>query len=154
VRTVTVQPTTDTELVSNLLSRWKSDTRSFVRSNRMTHLVAWIEEQPVGVLVGTHDFANWDILDQYQHLTEYDRGSYVAAMFVDPRSRAQGVGGELLDAFVAEAEARRSPVVIAWPDEDEEGRDGRVRFFRSHGFDFLDYPGRNREPWLMGRALA
>jgi GNAT superfamily N-acetyltransferase len=151
---VEVRQTDDTAVVTDLLSHWKADTRSYVRSDRMLHLVAWLKEQPVGVLVGTHDFGNWGVLDRYQNLSEDDRGSYVAAMFVDARWRSQGVGGALLDAFIDQAAAHQSPVVVTWPDEAEEGRDDRVRFFRRNGFVFLDFPGGVREPWLMGRPLC
>lgn len=151
---IEVAQTDDTAVVLNLLTEWKADPGAFVGSDRMVHLVAQVEGQPVGVLVGTHDFGNWPLLDRYQHLSEDVQGSYVQAMFVEPEHRSQGVGGALLRAFVAQAETAGAPVVVAWPDEDEEGREERVRFFERSGFTFLAYPGGVREPWLMGLPLG
>ncbi|WP_336031620.1 GNAT family N-acetyltransferase [Geodermatophilus sp. FMUSA9-8] len=150
---VKVEQTDDTAVVLDLLTRWKTDTHAFVRSDRMVHWVARLAEQPVGVLTGTHDFGNWSLLERYQHLTDDDEGSYVTAMFVEPALRSHGIGAALLRAFVAQARSAGSPVVVAWPDEDEEGREERVRFFERNGFAFLDFPGGVHEPWLMGLPL-
>ncbi len=153
MRPVEVQQTRDTAIVADLLSRWKTDVSSFVRSSRMVHFVAWLEGVPVGVLSGHHDWGNWGLFEEYQHLPERESGSYVAAIYVDPDVRSQGIGTALLRAFTADAEAAGSPLVITWPDEHEAGREVRVGFFARNGFAFLAYPNGSREPWLMGRPL-
>lgn len=149
-----IESSRDDDLVLELLSRWKpASARAFVGNFRSEQLVAWSQAGPVGVLVGTHDFGNWDILEDYQHLGDADRGSYVQAMWVDPQRRGQGVGSALLETFVAQAAGIGSRVVVTFPDEEDRGRIERVRFFERNGFGFLDYPCGVREPWLMGLAL-
>lgn len=149
-----ISVTDDRQLVLELLRLWKPmDAHAYVRSGKIDALIGRVDGNPVGVLLGTHDFGNWKILEAYQHLTEIDSGSYVQAIFVLPDHRYGGVGAGLLTTFVERAEERGSPVVVAWPDEDEQDFRARVRFFERNGFDWLEYPGGVRPAWLMGRSL-
>ena len=65
----------------------------------------------------------------------------VQLIAVDPRHRRRGVGRSLVDAFVADAEARACRLVtaVAWPDEPIA-----LAFFRALGFEPDDGPGTQR----------
>lgn len=137
-----------------LLAEWKPSWTDHTSSARYRYLLARVAGEAVGVLEGTHDFSNWDQLEDYQHLDESVTGSYVTAMYVAPAARCRGVGGALLDRFITDAWDHRSVAVVVWPDEDAEGRPARLALNRSRGLEFARYPGGLREPWLMVLPLT
>jgi GNAT superfamily N-acetyltransferase len=144
--------TDDDVTVDALLGEWKGKDRG---GDRYLYLVARSGDTAVGVLEGHHDWANWRLLEDWQHLSRETtaRGSYVSSIYVVPDARGQGVGAALMNQFERSARDSQRPVMIAWPDEDEEGRAERLSFFVNQGFGFARFPGGAREPWLMAKAL-
>lgn len=139
--------------VNSLLGEWKERLRG---SDRYLYFLARLDGEPVGVLEGHHDWANWGLLEEWQHLESSPnaRASYVSSLFVRESARRRGVGGALLDRFIADAQEQGRALVVAWPDEDEEGRLARLKLNESRGFVFAPYPGGVREPWLMTLSLT
>lgn len=143
------------EAVQALFEEWKplewGGTKSY---GRYLYFAARVDGELVGALEGHHDYGNWDVLEDYQHLGDDQRGSYVSALYVRPTRRRRGVAGALLDAFIADAQTHETPVIVAWPDEDRDGREARIALNRSRGFEFARYPEGVREPWLMTRRTG
>ena len=152
VRTVEIDWAEDDPAIDVLLREWKGKSHGGLRYR---YLLARVDGDAVGVLEGHHEWANWHLLEDWQHLLGTPaRGSYLRSLFVRPAHRRHGLGGLLLERFVLDARERGRAVVVAWPDEAGVGRDDRLRFFRHHGFEFARYPRGGRDPWLMTRALG
>lgn len=156
--TITSATRTERAAVWTLLEAWKpgrhSSAATFVNSGdqRSAFLLARLAGEPVGVLEGHHDWGNWQLLADWCHLADADRGSYLISLYVDPRCRSHGVGSELVNAFIGQSIEAGSPVVVTIPDEDSDHRDARLRFFVRRGFGPI--PVTVPQPtWIWGRTL-
>lgn len=132
-----------------LLQEWKPEKDLSTCSDDHLYLIAWIDGEPVAVLEGHHDFASWEHLADYHHMGEEDLGSYITSLFVKPSHRRRGAADALLDWFIDDARRQGSIAVVAWPDEEEVGRDARVALNRKHGLEFARVYEDFQEPWLM-----
>jgi GNAT superfamily N-acetyltransferase len=74
---------------------------------------------------------------------------YLMLLGVDPPHQGQGVGGELMQPILAEADREGRPAYL----ETQKARN--VPFYRRHGFEVVaetDAPGGGPHLWLMARA--
>lgn len=132
-----------------LLQEWKPWLDASKSGDRYLYLVARLDDEPAGVLEGHHDYGNWDDLRDYRHLGEEHLGSYISSLYVRPTHRGRGAADALLDCFIDDARSRGSVAVVAFPEEDDLGRQARVALNRKHGLEFtLPYED-FRDPWLM-----
>ncbi|SDL33821.1 Acetyltransferase (GNAT) family protein [Nocardioides sp. YR527] len=132
-----------------LLGEWKPEMDLSTSGDRHLYLIARIDDEPVAVLEGTHDYTGWQHLEDYHHLGEEDLGSYISSLYVKPSHRRRGIADALLDWFIDDARRQGSIAVVAWPDEDDLGRDARVALNRKHGLEFGRVHEGFQEPWLM-----
>ncbi|KRD43752.1 hypothetical protein ASE38_05970 [Cellulomonas sp. Root930] len=146
--------------VRALLEMWKPGQRVTPRrpadlaTGRSLFLLARLSNgAPVGLVEGHHDWTNWELLADWGHLTDADRGSYLLSLFVDPSVRSDQVGTALVDAFVAEAVGAGSPLVVVIPDAEPFSYERRLSFFRR--CDFIPLAVTVPQPtWIWGRPLG
>lgn len=136
-----------------LLQEWDPGLDTSTSDERYVYLIARIGGEPAGILEGHHDYGNWIHLQDFDQLGEEDLGSYISSLYVKPAHRRQGVADALLERFIDEARSRGSVAVVAFPDEDDVGREARVALNRKHGLEFALPHKELGEPWLMIRPL-
>ena len=147
---ITVEPVAAADpVVQTLLQEWKPEKGLSTSGDRYVYVIARLGDEPVAVLEGHHDYGNWRDLEDYRHLGEKNLGSYISSLYVKPSHRRRGAADALLDWFIEDARRHGSIAVVAWPDEDDSGRDARVALNRKHGLAFARVHENFQAPWLM-----
>lgn len=150
---------TDLASVWRLLEDWKPGrhltANDFIssRGSRGNFLLALWGDEPAGVLEGHHQWTNWELLSDWQHLGGAERGSYLISLYVAPQFRSRGIGSGLVAAFIEEAIDAGSPLVLTIPDEDPNQRDARREFFAQRGFAPIGVT-MPQPTWIWGRNLS
>ncbi|NMF29605.1 GNAT family N-acetyltransferase [Cellulosimicrobium aquatile] len=139
-----------------MLIEWRPDMIS-ARTKRIDRaLEEWFVAEDDGEIVGFIEhglFSNWDQLADFEHFTDDDAAPFIRSIFVSEGYRDHGVGGALLDGWIASLSNVSVPLAVVMPDQSSDPR-ARVRFFERYEFRWMRPDVEKLQPWLMARPLT